>query len=280
MKSISIAVLRLALTALSIIFLAIGSVAATHPLNSPQGLAVASNGNLYVANNSGNDVLVYSPAHKQITSMTISTGIANPTSVAFDPSGNLWVANAASNAITEYSSKGAQDTAHTITNGISTPYAIAFDGLADLWVNNGYTNLSVYPQLTTAPSLSISAGVPITSIALWQGFLAIGENNATLMFQANTFLVDRGTNGYTGLLPETCFAAAFDNLGNLYCGNQDHSLTMYPFGGTGKTLVTDLGFFPFGLALDQKNGYIYVSDGIGNSIAVYNLSGTLLQTIQ
>jgi DNA-binding beta-propeller fold protein YncE len=82
------------------------SIAASHPLNSPQGLAVAANGNLYVANTGGNQVLVYSPAHAQLTAKTITANISSPASVAFDPSGNVWVANTASSSITEYSSNG------------------------------------------------------------------------------------------------------------------------------------------------------------------------------
>ena len=40
----------------------LASFAATKPLNSPQGLALDSKGNLYVANNGGNQILIYTPA--------------------------------------------------------------------------------------------------------------------------------------------------------------------------------------------------------------------------
>ena len=39
-------------------------------------------------------------------------------------------------------------------------------------------------------------------------------------------------------------------------------------------------FVPFGLAIDKTRGFVYVSNGIGNSIAVYNTAGTLLDTIK
>lgn len=85
-----------------------------------------------------------------------------------------------------------------------------------------------------------------------------------------------------GELGETCFGAAFDNAGNLYCANLDRSLTFCPAGDVvhGKILIANMGFVPFGLAIDKTRGFIYVSNGIGNSIGVYSTTGTLLDTIK
>lgn len=282
-----------ALTGLSIFLFALSSAAATHPLNSPQGLAVAANGNLYVANNSGNNVLVYSPAHAQIAAKTISTGIANPTALAFDQFSDLWVANAGNNSITGYSPTGVQNS--TITSGISGPYWIAVDGLNNLWVNNGYESISVYETpygqaaftLNGAPDPLIGifyAGVPVTGIAIAGQTLALGTNSYSVLLPIFHELVDPASPVVFPAvvsLNETCFAPAFDSLGNLYCANQDGSLTFYPLNGrTAKTVVAKMGFFPFGIAIDNARGFIYVSNAIGNSIAVYNTSGTLLTTIQ
>ena len=107
---------RLAAFALASMFCSAGvSRAATEPLISPQGLAVAPNGNLYVANSGGNNVLVYSPSHIQLESQTITAGINTPESVAFDLYGDLWVANAGNSSITEYNSSGVQIVPNTIT---------------------------------------------------------------------------------------------------------------------------------------------------------------------
>ncbi len=45
-------------------------------------------------------------------------------------------------------------------------------------------------------------------------------------------------------------------------------------------LTRTMGFVPFGLAIDKTRGFIYVSNGIGNSIAVCNTTGTLLDTFK
>jgi DNA-binding beta-propeller fold protein YncE len=90
-----------------------------YPLNLPGGLAVASNGNLYVANNGGNNILVYSPKHNELAGKTITQNISAPTAVAFDSYGNLWVANAGNSSITQYDSNGVQDSNNTILTGAS-----------------------------------------------------------------------------------------------------------------------------------------------------------------
>jgi DNA-binding beta-propeller fold protein YncE len=41
-----------------------------------------------------------------------------------------------------------------------------------------------------------------------------------------------------------------------------------------------LGFNGEGIAVDNVRGRVYISNQLGNSIAVYNTSGALLKTIQ
>jgi DNA-binding beta-propeller fold protein YncE len=137
MKSFSIS--RCAAATGSALLIALLSVcelsAATNPLNQPRGLALASNGNLYVANSGGNNVLVFNPNYAWVSSKTITAGVDKPTSVAFDSAGNLYVANIGTESVTQYSSAGVQNTAGTITAAINTPEYIAVDGLDNIWVN-------------------------------------------------------------------------------------------------------------------------------------------------
>ena len=84
-------VARIAATLLCLAVFVSASFAKTYPLNQPSGLAVATNGDLYVANEGGNEVLVYSANYSQIAGKTITQGINSPTAVAFDGQGNLWV---------------------------------------------------------------------------------------------------------------------------------------------------------------------------------------------
>lgn len=103
-----------------LLFASSSFAASPYPLNEPPGLAVDSNGNLYVANEASNQILVYNANYQQLTARTITTAINAPTGVAFDPHGNLFVANLGSNSITKYSSSGTE-LAGTITQGILDP---------------------------------------------------------------------------------------------------------------------------------------------------------------
>jgi DNA-binding beta-propeller fold protein YncE len=51
---------------MSLLFLAAVSSAATKPISAPEGRALDSKGNLYVANYSGNEILIYSPSYQQM----------------------------------------------------------------------------------------------------------------------------------------------------------------------------------------------------------------------
>src|SRR5579862_2437964 len=72
--------------------IAITAFAANNPLNEPNGLAVDSKGNLYVANSGGNNIVVFNSKYQHLAAKTIVQGVFHPTGVAVDPMGNLWVA--------------------------------------------------------------------------------------------------------------------------------------------------------------------------------------------
>ena len=119
----------------ALLLLSLTSFAATKPLNIPQGLAVDAKGNLYVANNGGNQILIYGPAYAQMTAKTISKGVSSPSAVVVDALANIWVANlsggpSGTGTVTEYSSAGVLT--NTFTDGIDYPYAIATDGIVHL----------------------------------------------------------------------------------------------------------------------------------------------------
>jgi DNA-binding beta-propeller fold protein YncE len=273
---------RIATTALLCLFsLAPNSMAASKRLNYPYGLTVDAKGNLYVANTNGNEVLVYNANHAQVANKTITKNVVFPTAVAFDANGDLWVSNAGNPpanpaSITEYSSTGVQNTNATLTTGLSQPNAIAIDGLADIWVQDSYSTIIVYAEFQSVPLVSLPAGIAITGFATHQAYLAVGTNSNSYLVEMSPFL--HGKLGGNAVTP-TCFAMAYDTAGNLYCGNQDQTLTVLDPSGNLKTLAS-IGFFPTGLALDNVRGFVYVADGPGNSIAVYNTSGTLLTTIK
>lgn len=71
-----------ALVLLTLVALAANRFAASHPPNSPVGLALDAKGNLRAANLSANQVLVCEPNDVQMSGKTIMQNISVPTGVA------------------------------------------------------------------------------------------------------------------------------------------------------------------------------------------------------
>jgi hypothetical protein len=259
--------------------LATSSVAADYPLRFPYGLAVDASGNLYVANMGANQILVYNPSHIQVFTKTITESVAGPTGVAFDLNGDLWITNSANSTVTAFLPNG--DLYASFYGGVSNPQAIAIDGLNDVIINNSFQNLSLYPQDPIERYFSplytyTSPNTNFTGLASSKGVVAVGTNTEAFLFALSPALQNQMS---PVLINATCFAAAFDSAGNLYCGNQNGTLTMTPL-NEGTVKLAALGFFPVGMAIDNARGLIYVSGGTANKIAVYNLKGVRLTTIE
>ncbi|MGB9490620.1 MAG: hypothetical protein WCA92_09155 [Terriglobales bacterium] len=88
--------------------------------------------------------------------------------------------------------------------------------------------------------------------------------------------VEQGT--FEQLAP-TCAVATFDAAGDLYCGNINNTLTVFPANKGGLKVLANLPFFPTGIAVDNKRGWIYVANGVGDQIDIYSTAGKLLHTI-
>jgi DNA-binding beta-propeller fold protein YncE len=249
----------------------------THPLDQPRGLAVDAKGNLYVANQGANQILIYSPNYVQQTAKTITANISKPTSVAFDPAGNLWVANYDSLSITEYAPNGTQIVAGTITEGITGPNSLAVDGLGDIWVQNNFSSVNIYAfngtLLSTFIPESFIGGIAVHNQWFdWGGTSVLTRGEAaTLVAGKCTFIIAQDDS--EGL------AAAFDNKGDLYVANATDAITFYDPNLDGSVWAT-LSFSPEGIAVDSVRGRVYVSDQSDNAIAVYGTNGVLLRTIQ
>src|SRR5579864_6137137 len=167
---------------------ALTCLAATNPaLNYPQGLAVDAKGNLYVANNGGNQVLVYKASYEPVPAMTITKNVSQPTAVAFDSSGNLWVADFGTDSITEYGPNGVQKPRGTQTKNVHHPLALAFDALEDLWIQNDYSSLSLCP-LDFKPVQTYPTTTQYTGIATHKAFMAMGSNSSVFIAEISPFI--------------------------------------------------------------------------------------------
>jgi DNA-binding beta-propeller fold protein YncE len=161
---------------------------------------------------------------------TIHVETGCPYGLAMDKKGTLYVAdNCAVGDVEEYP-KGSTTEKVAITDGISYPLGLAMDKKGTLYVSNYPAAITEYAFGTTTPSQTI-----------------------------------------TGQGLKNPFGLALDKSGNLYIADFGASAVFEVKYGT--TTVTNLGLedcdSPTGAAVDQKNGYLWVTCESGNTINVY-----------
>ena len=112
-------------------------------LSAPQGLAMDSAGNLFVADVIRGDPTVsfiYKFNHDGVRS-TFATLLGLPTDLAFDGAGNLFVSDYGRGSIYEYKPSGART---TFASGLNRPQGLAFDGAGNLFVGETTYNGDIY----------------------------------------------------------------------------------------------------------------------------------------
>lgn len=98
--------------------------------NWPNGLTVDSAGNIYVAENSNNDIRKITPAG---VVTTLATGLSRPKGMVVDSSGNVYVANNGGNNVLLINASGVVSTYAT---GFNAPSGLARDSKGNLYVVN------------------------------------------------------------------------------------------------------------------------------------------------
>jgi hypothetical protein len=266
--------------------------AQTLPLNGPYGMALDSAGNLYVANQNANQILIYSAGYKQNAAKTITQSVSFPSGVAVDPWGNIFVANYGGSYISFYFPDGTQDNSQTITNGILGPSAIAADGLGNVWVNNSGLNVTIYGSVSDGyarPLINtLTEGYPMLGLAVgattFYGRIpvpawAVGTTGAALVGMEDPFLA-QGQNGYNivgdfGTAVQVAFGTTIYSSG-LFIATSDGSVHE-----RSSNFSVKLAHAPAGMVVDSVRDRIYLSDNAANRIYVYSsISGALLHTIK
>jgi sugar lactone lactonase YvrE len=231
-----------------------GSGSALNQLNSPEGIALDKQGNLYVSDYLNRRVLKFPP---NSTSATIGTVVATghedtgepgqfsePNDIALDKEGNLYVCDV--DQICKFPPNSTSATAGTTVAGgngqFGRSYGIGIDGEDNLYVADGSSNrvLKFPPNSTSATMGTVVAGDN-------------GEGKAANQFNFPQDII-------------------FDGVGNLYVSdNVNHRVQFFPPGSTSATAgITVAGTgksgtgviqlkYPVGLSMDE-GGYLYVAD--------------------
>ena len=269
------------------------SVVATtqNGLSYPNGAAIDSAGNLYVADYGNNRVLMYQPpfsndmnaavviGQPNFTSSgtaTTQNGLTKPFGVATDSAGNLYIVDYDNNRVLIFQPP--------FSNGMNASVVI------------GQANFTSSVVATTQNGLSYPTGVAIDSagnlyivdhdnsrVMMYQPPFSSGMNASVVIGQAN-FTSSGTATTQNGL--SYPFGVATDSAGNLYIVDYENSRVMMyqpPFSNgmnasvvigqanftSSGTATTQNGLsYPFGVATDSA-GNLYVADDNNNRVMMY-----------
>ena len=194
--------------------------------SAPQGIAVDSAKNVYIANTGKNTVVEY--AAGSTTPVSLGSGLAGPTSVALDNAGNLYIADSGNGRVVEVPSLGGTLTTSAqsvILSGLGSSLGIATDIYGNLYVADSKNDkvMQLGPiNGTPSTSASLTLTLPSTSVAP--------------------------------------FALATDSVGNLFIADVTaNTVTELAYYGKGLTSIGTGYSHPSGLAVDASGG-LYVAD--------------------
>jgi sugar lactone lactonase YvrE len=117
-----------------IVFAGVQSVIPTRGLSAPSGLAVDSEGNLYIADTGNDRVVEITAAGAQRTvasGVVAGAALKGPTAVAVDTSFNIYVADPENNRLVEVTPDGE---ARLIGTGLSHPSGVAVDSVGNVYI--------------------------------------------------------------------------------------------------------------------------------------------------
>jgi hypothetical protein len=157
-----------------------------------------------------------------------------PYDLALDKKKTLYLADSCLNQIEEYP-KGSTTVSKTITNGISSPLGVAIDKNQTLYVSVVPSEIQEYAAGSTTPTKTVTGG---------------GMSEP--------------------------FGLSLDSSGNLYIADFGaEAVFELPAGGSS---VQNLGLQdlvePLQTAVDQKTGFLWVTDGDGDKVNVYKPGST------
>jgi sugar lactone lactonase YvrE len=130
-------------------------------IDYPAGMAFDNAGDLFVANQSANDVTEYTAplSSAPTVAAVISANVGDPNAVTLNKSGTLFVSNIVSQSVTVYTGSAPTFTqAGTITQGLEGPDSLVTDGSGNLFVaDRGDADVVQYTSFNNpAPSATVN----------------------------------------------------------------------------------------------------------------------------
>ncbi|MHB8232913.1 MAG: Vgb family protein [bacterium] len=251
--------------------------------HNPEGMAISSNGNIWVANHGNGTVIELNDKYKVIGAYSVGNMMGNiagsiPQNIAIDMSGDLWVVNGGG-FITELSPQGVFLQNYD-TGSYSDDITISPGGL--IWVTSTLNNSSALVEMTSSGELvsryligSVSAGPHNVVIDANGNVWATKENPSlvvNLNMQNNVFSVHPAGNNPWGI--------AIAPNGNVFAVDNGvwpspgHSIV--EFNSQGVIFgIYPTGQYPKQIAIDT-DGDIWVTNQGSNSVTELSPQGITL----
>ena len=155
-------------------------------LSGPTALALNAEGtlagDLFVANTTGSDILVYNPLGGLVSTFT---GFTSPEGLAFDKAGDLYVSDAGADTVEKIpaaslTTGSSHVTATATLGGLSGPRGLAFDSEGNLYVaeyNSGLVlevNSTLTDATTVVSGLDEPAYIAVPEPSTWAMLIAAG----------------------------------------------------------------------------------------------------------
>jgi sugar lactone lactonase YvrE len=237
------------------------SVVPVPGLSSPDGVAVDSAGDLFIADTNNNRVVELKADGSQTI---VGSGLSAPTAVAVDGQGDVFIADAGNQRVVEVAAGGGQT---TVASGLSTPWGVAVDSAGDIFIAEPNSNqvVEVTPPSPTQPSgsqttvgtgLNAPYGVGVDSAG--DVFIADTDNNRVVEVKGGS-----QTTVGSGLFDPT--GVAVDSSGDVFIADWGNSrvVEVQPH-GTQATVATGFNA-PFGISVDSS-GDVFIADAGNNQV--------------
>jgi len=240
--------------------------------DSPEGVAVDGQGNVFVADTFHNAVKEILAAGGYVTVNALGSGFSDPSGVAVDSSGNVYVADTGNNAVEQVLAAGGYATVNPIGgDGFNSPFGVAVDGSGNVFVADTFNSAieeipaaGGYTKVVTLGSgFNFPTGVAVD--ASGNVFVADNSNNAVKEILA--------AGGYTTVVTlgsgfSAPFSVAVDGSGNVYVADSGNNAVKEILAAGGYVTVNPLGSgfaFPYGVTVDSA-GNVYVADTGNNAV--------------
>jgi len=244
------------------------STLATNGLNSPDGIAVDSAGDVFISDYGNNQVVEVTPGGVQTT--VPANGLGGPFGIAVDGAGDVFIADANNSQVVEVTPGGVQTTVPA--TGLSYPTGVAVDGAGDVFIADA--NNSQVVEVTPG---GVQTTVPANGLGYPYGVAVDGAGDVFIADQYNHQVVEVTPGGVQTTVPATGLtypvSVAVDAAGDVFISDVTSVVVVEVTPSGVQTTVPSNGVdLPYGVALDGA-GDIFIADANDSDVVEVQRSG-------